>query len=79
MDVLILATKNCNHRPILEKQLNKMGVSYRVVYFDDYPHLIRKFSVHHSPNLVINGKPVFKAKPGKSLPTEEELSRFFQK
>ena len=73
MQVQIIATKGCNHRPILEKELKDTDTEYEVVYIDDHPNLAEKYSIRNSPNLVINGKVVFRAKPGQSLPSEDEL------
>ncbi len=76
MNVLILATENCNHRPLVEKQLKKMNISYEVQYVDKKPELIRRFSIS-SPNIIVNGKIAFRANEERSLPTEAELEAMF--
>ncbi|NOX36775.1 MAG: thioredoxin family protein [Calditrichaeota bacterium] len=77
MDVIILATHNCNHRPILERELKKLSIPYRVEYFEDNMDLVEKYQVHHSPNLIVDGKVVFQAQPGQSLPSETQLRQIF--
>jgi predicted thioredoxin/glutaredoxin len=77
MEVLIIATRNCNHRPILEEQLRELGVPFTVRFLDDNPELIEEFNFHHSPNLVIDGEVIFRTAPERSLPTGTELKRWF--
>ncbi len=40
--MIILATKSCSHRHILENRLNEMKIQYRVQYFEDYPELFEQ-------------------------------------
>jgi len=73
MDILILATKGCNHRPLLEQQLKKLNISYTVRYVDEHPELVKTFRVHSSPNLIADGEVVFRGDCDRPLPTEGEL------
>ncbi len=73
MDVLILATKNCSHRPLLEKKLQEMNVNYQLQYVEDDPEAMKKYQIHNSPNLIVDGNLVFRASPLKSLPSDNEL------
>ncbi len=75
MKLLILATKNCNHRKILEQRLNALGVPYEVKYFEENPDLMETLQLQQSPNIIIDDQVVFKAAPGQSLPSEGELAR----
>ena len=77
MDVIILVTQNCNHRPILERALKKLSIPYQVVYFEDNLDLVEKYQLHHSPNLIVDGKVVFQAQPGQSLPSQTQLKQIF--
>ena len=77
MDIFILATKGCNHRPLLEQQLKKLNISYKVRYVDEHPELIKKFRAHSSPNLIADGEVVFRGDCDRSLPTEGELKKLF--
>jgi len=73
MDVIIIATKACTHRENLEKELECLHIPYRVCFVEDHPDLVEKFSIRHSPNLVVDNEFVFRKQP-----TEIELHDFFQ-
>ncbi len=79
MNVLILATKNCSHRTILEKNLNDLGVKYQTTYVEDDPETMEKYQIQNSPNLILNGEVVFRASPTKSLPSNEELKNYMNR
>ena len=79
MNVLILATKNCSHRTILEKYLNDLGVTYQLVYVEDDPEAKKKYQIQNSPNLILNGEVVFRASPTKSLPSNKELKNYLNR
>lgn len=68
MDVMIIATKDCSHCINLTKELEDLGVDYRLVYADDDPDLVKKYNIRHSPNLVVDGEVKFRRQP-----TEDEL------
>lgn len=68
MNITIIATKQCSHRADLTKELDDLGVEYQLVYAEDAPDLVRKLSIRHSPNLVLDGEVVFRR-----LPTPTEL------
>lgn len=72
MDVMIIATKACTHRPHLEKELESLHIPYRVYFTEDHPDLVEKFSIRHSPNLIVDDEVVFRKQP-----TEAELHAFF--
>lgn len=76
MEILILATKDCSHRPILEKRLQEMDVNYKVEYVEDEPEEMKKYQIHNSPNIIVNGNLVFRASPNQSLPSDKELKNF---
>lgn len=72
MDVMIIATKACTHRKNLEKELDCLRIPYRVCFVEERPDLVQKFSIRHSPNLVVDDEVVFRKQP-----TEEELHTYF--
>ena len=72
MDVMIIATKDCSHRPNLEKELETLRIPYRVYFAEDHPDLVEKFAIRHSPNLIVDEEVVFRKQP-----TELELHAFF--
>ncbi|WP_445666595.1 thioredoxin family protein [Fodinibius sp. AD559] len=77
MEVLILATKDCNHRPLVEERLKKMGISYEVRYVDEHPKLVEKYEAHSSPNIIVDGEVVYRGDYGDPIPTEDELKSLF--
>lgn len=74
MDVIIIATKVCSHRKDLEKELDCLGVPHRVCFVEDAPELVAKFSIRHSPNLIVDDQVVFRKQP-----SEIELRAYFAK
>lgn len=68
MDVMIIATKDCSHCINLTKEIEDLGVGYRLVYADDAPDLVKKYNIRHSPNLIVDGEVKFRRQP-----TEHEL------
>ena len=72
MDVLIIATKACMHRVSLEQELDGMQIEHRVCFVEDCPDLVHRFSIRHSPNLVVDDELVFRKQP-----TEAELHAYF--
>ena len=61
MDVMIIATKACTQRKNLETELESLRIPY-------YAELVEKFSIRHSPNLIVDDAVVFLEQP-----TEAEL------
>ncbi|HQS58803.1 MAG: thioredoxin family protein [Gallionellales bacterium 35-53-114] len=74
MDVMIIATKGCSHCLNFKKELECLQIQYRVCYAEDYPDLVQKHEIRHSPNLVVDDEVVFRRQP-----TEAELKDYFSK
>lgn len=72
MDVMILATKACTHRKNLEKELDSLRIPHRMCFVEDCADLVQKFSIRHSPNLIVDDEIVFRTQP-----TDVELRAFF--
>jgi len=72
MNVIIMATKDCSHCKNFSRELDDIGVEHSVVYCDDNPELVQKYSIRHSPNLIVDDEVVFRKQP-----TEGELKAFF--
>lgn len=68
MEVSIIATRGCNHRASLERQLQNLGVDYDLLFVEENPELVEELDIHHSPNLLVNGEVVCR-----NLPTAGEL------
>lgn len=62
-NVVILATRSCQHRPVLEKYLKHLGIEYKVKYFENHPEKFEQLGLRHSPNLIVDGEVVFKDMP----------------
>lgn len=73
MNVLILATRGCSHCRNFSRELNDIGIKHEVHYCDDEPELVEKYSIRHSPNLIVDDEVVFRRQP-----TEQELKDFFK-
>ena len=58
MDVMIIATKACTHRMSLEKELECLQIPYHVCFVEDCADLVQKFSIRHSPNLIVDDEVV---------------------
>jgi predicted thioredoxin/glutaredoxin len=72
MKIKIAATKTCNHRPILEQQLQDAGLQYKLEYFEDHPELIKKYGLKISPLFIVDEKVVTVGMPEQSIITELE-------
>lgn len=68
MNVMIIATKGCSHCTNLKKEMDGLGVEYRLVYAEDEPELVQKYGIRHSPNLIVDDEVKFRRQP-----TEREL------
>ena len=74
MDVKIVATKACSHCRGLQHELKDMGVVCELLFVEEHPEIVERHSIRHSPNLMVNGKVVFRGQP-----TPLELRHFFGK
>ena len=72
MKITIAATKTCNHRPILEQQLQDIGLQYEVMYFEDHPELIDKYGLKTSPLFIVDDIVVSAGMPEHSIIIELE-------
>ena len=77
MNVIIVATRTCHHRHILERQLQALGVRYQVRFVEEHPHLVERFALSSSPNLLVDDVLVFRAMHAR-LPSEAQLRAYLQ-
>ncbi|TVZ28657.1 rhodanese-related sulfurtransferase [Gillisia sp. Hel_I_86] len=56
MEIIIAATKTCNHRPLLEKIFQDAWLPYKVFYFESHPELMKKYKLKRSPLLIVDEK-----------------------
>ncbi len=68
MNVMIIATRDCSHCTNLARELDDLGVEYRLVYAEAEPELVKKYAIRHSPNLIVDDEVKFRRQP-----TEHEL------
>ena len=73
MDILLLATKSCSHSVNFSRELKNLGIKHEVLYCEDKSDLVKKYDIRHSPNLVVDGKVVFRKQP-----SEIELKEYFK-
>ncbi len=66
MDVKIIATRSCTHRPNLERELKALAIPYDLAYVEDHPELAERYHIRHSPNLVVDDEVVFRGQPSES-------------
>ncbi len=71
MNVIIVATRACNHCRNLARELDDLGVAYEVKYVEDNPEVVEQYTIRHSPNLLVDGELVCR-----SQPTETELRAY---
>ncbi|MFQ5644622.1 MAG: glutaredoxin family protein [Thiogranum sp.] len=71
MNVTIIATRDCSHCSGLARELDDPGVSYDVRYVEDNPGIVEKYTIRHSPNLLVDGELVCRKQP-----TETELRSY---
>ncbi len=77
MNIVIVASKTCRHHPILQRQIQDLGLSCTIQYIEEHPELIGKYGIRSSPNIVVDDELIFQGKPGKSLPSSSELKECF--
>jgi predicted thioredoxin/glutaredoxin len=63
MEIIIAATKSCNHRPILEQELKDVGINYELKFYEEHPEIFEKFNLKTSPLLICNGELVSAGMP----------------
>ncbi len=63
MDVKIIATHGCTHRPNLERELRDLGIPYELVYVEEHPEVAERYRIRHSPNLVVDDEVVCRGQP----------------
>ena len=72
MNVSIIATRGCTHCANLERELKDLAIVYEVLFVEDHPEIVQRYSIRHSPNLVVDDDVVFRRQP-----TEGELRALF--
>lgn len=73
MNVMIIATRSCSHRLNLERELRDLGVVYELLFVEDHPEVVTRYSIRHSPNLVVDDTVIFRRQP-----SDTELREVFR-
>lgn len=71
MKVEILTTPGCSNCSVVEKMLDKMGVSYDTIDVTEKPEYLQKYPIYTAPGIVINGKLEFTGVPKKQKLVEK--------
>ncbi|NIA31936.1 MAG: hypothetical protein GWP06_18750 [Actinobacteria bacterium] len=81
MKVLLLVTKDCQHRHTIKEYLHRMGVSFEVQYVDDHAELVAKYNINSALNLIIDHKQKIEIQTlsDNCLPSYYELKQSMQK
>jgi hypothetical protein len=72
MKVQIIATRDCRHRPNLERELGELDIAYELIFVEDRPELAQRLDIRHSPNLIVDDRVVFRGQP-----SEADLRDYF--
>ncbi len=70
----VLATRQCSHRPNLERELRDLGVPFRTVFVEDEPEIARRLGVRGSPCIVVGDRLLCHGQP-----TEGELRALLER
>lgn len=73
MEVVIVATKSCQHYQNMSKELDDLKINHRVVFAEDEPDLCQTHSIRHSPNLIVDNQVIYRRQP-----SEQELKDYFK-
>jgi len=73
MEVILAVTRSCHHCAILEKELKRLHVPYRVRYYEENPGIIEKYGLKRSPVIIVDKKIAFNG-----MPSLSELERYFK-
>jgi len=70
MNVKLIVTKTCSHCSNLKRELDDIGVRYKVVYIEDNPEFVADNNIRHSPNIMVDNEIVCRGQV-----TESELKK----
>jgi len=71
MKVEVLTTPDCSICKVLEKMLDKLGISYDLIDVTEKSEYLEKYPIFTAPGLVIDGKLEFTG-----IPKIEDLKKF---
>ncbi len=71
MKVEVLTTPDCTNCKVLEKMLDRLGISYDLIDVTEKSEYLEKYPIFTAPGLVIDGKLEFTG-----IPKIEDLKKF---
>ena len=71
MKVEVLTTPDCTNCKVLEKMLDRLGISYDLIDVTEKSEYLEKYPIFTAPGLVIDGKLEFTG-----IPKKEDLKKF---
>jgi glutaredoxin len=71
MKVEVLTTPDCSNCKVLEKMLDKLGISYDLIDVTEKSEYLERYPIFTAPGLVIDGKLEFTG-----IPKIEDLKKF---
>jgi len=71
MKVEVLTTPGCSNCKVLEKMLDKLGISYDLIDVTEKSEYLERYPIFTAPGLVIDGKLEFTG-----IPKIEDLKKF---
>ena len=71
MKVELLTTPDCTNCKVLEKMLDRLGISYDLIDVTEKSEYLEKYPIFTAPGLVIDGKLEFTG-----IPKIEDLKKF---
>ncbi len=71
MKVEVLTTPDCSNCKVLEKMLDKLGISYDLIDVTEKSEYLEKYPIFTAPGLVIDGKLEFTG-----IPKIDDLKKF---
>jgi hypothetical protein len=72
MDVTLLVTKTDFSVANLRCEFANLGMPYHIEYIENNPELVVTHKIRHSPNILVDGKLIFRHQPSPS-----ELKEYF--
>ncbi len=71
MKVEVLTTPDCSNCKVLEKMLDKLGISYDLIDVTEKSEYLERYPIFTAPGLVIDGKLEFTG-----IPKLDDLKKF---
>jgi glutaredoxin len=74
MSVELAVTRSCHHCPIIETELDKLGIPYSIRYVEEDAELQKKHNIKGSANILVDSELVFR-----EITAMSDLKAYFKK